>query len=158
VWDPYLQSDKDRLDRVQRKGVRFITGDYRTRTPGCVTKMLQDQKLPSLSDRRKQMRLAFMFKVVEGSVPAISPTEYLTPKRPRRAIRTRTFDNCVTDNILENQVTNNSKCFKVPISHRDPFKHSFFVQTVIDWNHLDEDCVTATSVEAFRASIEGHCL
>jgi len=30
VWDPYLQLDIDRLDRVQRQGVRFITRDYRS--------------------------------------------------------------------------------------------------------------------------------
>ena len=48
VWDPYLQQDIDRLDRVQRKGVRFIKGDYKSRSPGCVTAMLASQNLSSL--------------------------------------------------------------------------------------------------------------
>ena len=31
VWDPYLQKDIDKLERIQRIGARFITGDYRSR-------------------------------------------------------------------------------------------------------------------------------
>ena len=31
---------------VQLFGVRFIRGDYKTRTPGCVTRMLLEQNLP----------------------------------------------------------------------------------------------------------------
>jgi len=30
VWDPYLQQDINPLDRVQRAGARFITGDYKS--------------------------------------------------------------------------------------------------------------------------------
>ena len=30
VWDPYLLSDIDKIERVQRQAARFITGDYKT--------------------------------------------------------------------------------------------------------------------------------
>ena len=40
VWDPYLITDINRLEGIQRKAARFITGDFRTRKPGCVTNML----------------------------------------------------------------------------------------------------------------------
>ena len=36
VWDPYLQKDIDQLERVQRKAIRFITGDYKSMTPGTI--------------------------------------------------------------------------------------------------------------------------
>ena len=42
---------------------------------------------PQLRDRRRQLRLTFLFKVVEGMVPAIPPEMFLTPKRPRRPAR-----------------------------------------------------------------------
>jgi len=43
--------------------------------------------LLSLQERRKHLRLVFLFKVVEGSVPAIPPEDYLIPPRPKCAVR-----------------------------------------------------------------------
>ena len=77
VWDPYLQKDIDRLESVQRKAVRFITCDYRSRKQGCITRMLKQLELPPLQDRRKMARLAFFFKVTEGFVLAMSSEIYL---------------------------------------------------------------------------------
>ena len=34
IWDIFLQSDIDKLERIQRKAARSIKRDYRTRTPG----------------------------------------------------------------------------------------------------------------------------
>ena len=40
VWDPYLQKDTDKLEKVQRRAARFITGNYTSRDHGCVSQML----------------------------------------------------------------------------------------------------------------------
>ncbi len=40
VWDPYLKKDTDKLEKLQRKAVRFTTSNY-DRT-SSVTKMLSD--------------------------------------------------------------------------------------------------------------------
>ena len=55
AWVPYmyLKCDIDRLDRVQRTAVRFITGAYKSRQEGCVTKMLTNLGLPALEFRRE---------------------------------------------------------------------------------------------------------
>jgi hypothetical protein len=42
VWDPYLTRDIDKLERIDRNGARFITGDYKSRHEGAVTNMLND--------------------------------------------------------------------------------------------------------------------
>ena len=88
VWDPYTQTEIDRLEKVQRSAARFVTGNYRTREPGCVTAMLKELQLPSLQDRRKSIRLALFYKVVEGLVPALPSENFLkqirTNKRPVR--------------------------------------------------------------------------
>ena len=42
VWDPHLQKDIDKLERVQRQAARFITGDYTSRDQGRVSRMLVD--------------------------------------------------------------------------------------------------------------------
>jgi hypothetical protein len=47
-WVPYLKTDVDRLERIQYQAARFITCDYKTREPGCITKMLIDLELPTL--------------------------------------------------------------------------------------------------------------
>ena len=38
VWDPNLNQDVERLERVQRQAARFITGDCRTREEGILVK------------------------------------------------------------------------------------------------------------------------
>ena len=37
-----------------------------------------------------------MYKISRGLVPAIPPTEYLTPVRHKRKIKAKTFENCET--------------------------------------------------------------
>ena len=66
MWHPYLKQDAEKLEKVQRQAVRFITGDYRTREEGCITGILQTLELSSLKNRRSSNRLIFMNKVVEG--------------------------------------------------------------------------------------------
>jgi len=58
-----------------------------------------------------KQHFAFLFKVVEGSVPSIPPEDYLIPQRLKHAVRVRTFKDHVTSNILDCQVSNNSNVF-----------------------------------------------
>jgi hypothetical protein len=53
VWDPYLSRDIDTLERIQRNGARFNTGDYNSRHEGAVTNMPKDLDLPTLLTRQK---------------------------------------------------------------------------------------------------------
>ena len=78
IWDPYHHGEIDRLERIQRKAARFITRDYSSRQPGAVTSMLIELKLPELQTRRQHLRLAFLFKVARGSVPAIPPLKSIS--------------------------------------------------------------------------------
>jgi len=50
----FLQSDIHKIEIVQGKAARFISGDYKSRDRGCVTRMLKDHELPLLEERRKQ--------------------------------------------------------------------------------------------------------
>jgi hypothetical protein len=47
IWDPYLTRDIDELERIQRNGTRFVTGDYKSRHEGAVTNMLKNLDLPT---------------------------------------------------------------------------------------------------------------
>ena len=153
VWDPYLKCDIDRLERVQRSAARFITRDYKSREEGCVTKMLNDLRLSSLEERRRQQRLTLLYKVVKGHVPAINIQHYLRAQRPKRTIRAKKFEDFVKTNIVEKSVCNNNQCF-VPIqANSESYKNSFFVRTTYDWNQLSDSAVSCDTVESFRTII-----
>ena len=80
VWDPYYATDINKIERVQHRAARFITGDYKIRDTGSVTFMIAELKLPILQERRRDIMLSYYYKVVEGLVPAIPPQNYLSAR------------------------------------------------------------------------------
>ena len=130
--------------------------DYHSREEGTIHKFLRDLDLPTLQERRKELRLTFLYKIAGGLVPAIDPDVYFTPIRNKRRIRTTVkLKDFITINPVENSQTNNSRCFKPYVTNSDIFKFSFFPRTIIDWNRLEEHQVQATSSEAFRSALRG---
>ena len=67
VWDPYLQKDINKLEKVQRQAARFIIGDYSSKDQGCVTRMLDRLKLPSLQDRRESEPFSVLLQGGRGA-------------------------------------------------------------------------------------------
>ena len=63
VWDPHTQANIKSLEQVQRRAARFVSSDYQSRTPGCVTKMLDDIKWEPLKDRRRLDRLSMLYRM-----------------------------------------------------------------------------------------------
>ncbi len=39
-------------------------------------------------------------------------------------------------NIVERRAVMNTRGFQLPVCNTEKYQHSFFVQTVMDWNHL----------------------
>jgi len=153
IWDPYQKQDVDKLERVQRVATRFIANDYRTRTPGFVTELLQKHGLTTLQERRGDMRLIFFFKVVEGLVPAIPPERFLIPQRAGRRIRRPARPDFLETNPIQNYTRNNDRCYKVPESKTQEHKHSFFPKTIVEWNQLDDRLVNSGTTEAFKQAL-----
>ena len=153
VWDPYLQKDIDKIERVQINGARFITGDYKSRQDGAVTNMLKDLELPSLRVRRTNAKLVFLYKIVEGLLPAIDQEAYIRPARPKRQIRSVKYKDCLTNNIIDRQETNNTRTFIVPPSKCNQYRNSFFVDTIVHWNKLPEDTVRRKTIDSFKEAL-----
>ena len=156
VWDPYTIVDTNKVKRIQRRAAKFITGDNKSRKEGFVTKMLAELELESLQSRRTSQRLIFMYKVVEGLAPAIKPEDYLTINRQGRTIKHKRFDDYVNTNIVENSVKNNTKSFDRIQGNTEQYRNSFFSKTILEWNHLEENIVSATSVESFKYALRHH--
>ena len=154
IWDPYQQGDIDKLERMQRQGARFVTNDYRSREKGCMTRMLEDLDLQPLQQRRKELRLTFLYKIAEGLIPAIPKDTYLKSQRKGRKIIERNLDDYVHSNAVSKYVTNNTRCFVIPQGSTEIYKQSFFVKTISDWNRLRDNVVMAGSVEQFKTQLK----
>ena len=153
AWDPHLQGDIDRLEGIQRRAARFILHDYTSRQPGDVTKMLKTLNLPTLQERRQQQRLCFFYKVVRGLVPGIHPDSYLNKIRESRRIRPVQHPDFNSSNIVVNHARNNQECYRTEQGKTLIHKNSFFPRTVINWNNLEDNTISAPSVESFRGRL-----
>ena len=131
VWDPYLIKDINILEAIQRRAARFVIQDYSRFT--SVSSLLKDLDWAPLKDRRRDIRLAMLFKIVKCNMPVQTDAVLL----PADA-RTR---------------SHHSFKFKHIQSHTAQYKHSFFVRTVPEWNSLPEACVNADTVTAFQAQL-----
>ena len=116
--------------------------------------MLQDLELPTLQLRRRHLRLSFLFKVDEGLIPSLPPDKYLLPTKNKRNIKSKQFTDCVSKNIVDQFVTNNSRSFQIPPNNgSEVYKNSFFVKTIPEWNGLANSLVIAESHEAFKTRL-----
>jgi len=87
IWNPYIKGDIDKLEKIQNRAIRFIKKDYKTRTPGSITKMRKELELDTLQERRTSLRLILMYKVVQGLVPALPPTSFVKNAKQKRQIK-----------------------------------------------------------------------
>ena len=94
-----------------------------------------------------------LYKVVRGMVPAINADEFLIPIRNKRHIKPLVQSDFHATNIVEKFSTNHSECFKIPDSHMEQYKNSFFIRTVSEWNQLEESHIRAETVNSFREAV-----
>lgn len=131
IWDPYTQTNIKKLERVQRKAVRFIYNNY-TRT--SATELLKQANLPALTERNRVSRLKFLFQLINKHYN-INISDIITfssgyATRQRHHLTITPFS-----------VKNNC------------FKYSFFPRTVTEWNNLTNTQVTQPSLSLFAANI-----
>ena len=127
VWDPYLKKDIDSMEKTQRIAARFIAGDFRCNTPGSVTRLLERTNLPPLQQRHQHLRLALLFRVVEGLVSALSPQDLLQPQKQGRLIKPVIKSDFQTSSVTNRYARNNNTTYAVPHCATEELKNSFFV-------------------------------
>jgi len=126
--DPYLIKDINTLEDIHRRAARFVMKDHSRFT--SVSLLLKDLNRAPLKDRRRDIRLARLFKIV---MP-VQADAILLPADPKTRHQ-------------------HSFKFKHILSHTAQYKHSFFVRTVPEWNYLPEACVNADTITAFQAQL-----
>ena len=88
-----------------------------------------------------------LFKIVRGMVPAIHSADFISPIKAKRQIRAKKYSDYQYKNPVEKSVTNNSQCYSsIDSASSNNFKTSFFIKTIVDWNHLEEGVISAGTV------------
>ena len=67
-----------------------------------------------------------------------------------RHIKPRTYENFKSVNIVEKHSVNHDRGYEIEQCHSEQLKISFFIKTVIEWNHLEQEVVHAKTVEGFK--------
>jgi len=132
IWDPHLAKDCDLLEKLQRRSARFVKGDYRTTS--SVSQMLHDLGWCDLKDRRWDLRLALLCKIVTGHV-AINPDQ---------------IGLVAADNRTR---ANHRIKFSAIGASSTGLCYSFAVRTVSDWNQLPAVVVEQENPAAFKAQL-----
>ena len=132
VWDPHLAKDINSLEAIQRKSARFIMSNFKS--DSSVTAMLQKLGLRSLADRRRDLRLALLYKVAHSKVKVSADSLGLI--QPSRTTR-----------------SNHSFKLQIPTATTNELKFSFVNRTIPIWNNLSASVAEAPSVDSFKAQL-----
>ena len=132
IWDPFLQRDIHKLERIQRRAARFVCGDYRYTS--SVTAMLDRLGWRDLETRRRELRLTILFKVINGHVAVTASELDLHKGDPR----TR---------------TNHEKKYRVTSGDTREFDNFITIRTIPEWNSLRPAVVEASTTDLFRARL-----
>ena len=83
-------------------------------------------------------------------MPAINPEEFLNYQKPKRQIKPKQFTGYKSTNLVEKHSVNNDRAFTIEQCKSEQLKNSFFVKTIIEWNHLETAVVHAETVEGLK--------
>lgn len=132
VWDPYTKCNINKLERIQKKALRFIFNKYGRNT--SISELYVQAGLPLLEKRRKINRLKFIFNLINGNYNL----DYLDYFHFNTARFTR---NKHSKSITE------IKC------RTDCYKYSYFPRTIHAWNALPEQIVSSNCLTLFLTLI-----
>ena len=132
AWDPYLSRDVDQLEKVQRRGARYVKNNYHERSPGCVTNMLTDLQWLLLKEQRRAHRLSYLRKIKNHEVD-IDPGNIIQPGDSRTRGRAR---------IRQQSI------------HSTVYHQSFYLRTIRDWNQLPTRITDIDDTEGFKAALD----
>jgi hypothetical protein len=130
AWSPWLQGDKDTIEKVQEKAVNMVSGlKGKTYLEKCA-----ELGIETLEDRRRSQDMVLVHKFLTEK----TGTELFQRKASQH--RTRQMAGGLG--------------LSVRYSRTDPRKYSFAMRTVEPWNKLPESVKEAPSGEAFRSRLK----
>ncbi len=67
AWDPHMLKDVTRLESVQWKAARFVTGK-KEREEGCMTRLFLKLEFSPLAHRGNMHRLTVLYIAIQGEI------------------------------------------------------------------------------------------
>jgi ribonuclease P/MRP protein subunit RPP40 len=129
AWSPWLQGDKDTLEKVQEKAVKMVAGlKGSTYLEKCAELGLETLK------RRADQDMALVYRFV-------NKREGQTLFNQQSEVRTRQAAG--------------GHGLTVQYARTDPRKYSFAVRTIESWNRLPESVRSAETGESFKRRLRG---
>ena len=113
VWDPHLQKDINKLEKVQTFALRMCTKNWTADYDSLLTSC----NLPSLKKRHLFLKLSFLYQLVNNLV--ILPSHNVSHREARLNTRSASSAQLVR-----------------PFCRTESYKQSFFPDTIYHWNHL----------------------
>ena len=134
IWDPYHHKSIHKIEmiHVQHQPTWFVLSQpWNTHHRYSITELLQNLEWPSLQVRRKQGRLIFFFKILNGLI--CIPNQYLPSPFPVTATRSH-------HPIKLQQLYTGT----------DIYHNSFLPRTIPDWNNLHIDNINELDLIQFK--------
>ena len=133
AWSPHQRKDIEKIEKMQRRATKMIP---ELRQLSYEDRLVRLQ-LTTLEERRLRGDMIQTFKLVNG-YENVDPNRYFKLNPSVYGTRRR------------------SKSLNVTMTRLDCRKYFFSNRVVTPWNSLSEDCVTASSVNAFKNSYDKH--
>ena len=139
AFDPHTKVEKEALEKVQNRGIRFIARDPRRHAP--VTQYKEQYGIPPLEKRRRFRRLVTFHRYSQGklAINHLPPLQLINSDVNRHA--TRLAGNHPF--VIHNQF----------LPNKNYLRESYLYRTVMEWNQLDEDIACAQDTEAFKTKL-----
>ena len=129
VWDPHLMKDRKAIEDVQKFALKVVTSKW----DSSYNELLEFAELKPLEDRRVELKLGLLFKIVHNL--CFFPDGSLE------------FRNCRSGR------TSHSQQLSVPFAHTNSYFYSFFPHTSSTWNMLDDSCILSLSYLSFMHNL-----
>jgi hypothetical protein len=137
AWCPWQRSDIDRLENVQKKAVKMVSGlaakDY---LPRC-----EELGIQTLESRRLEQDLSLVYRFMTGQ-GNLQPESLFEKVEEREGVRTR--------------LTAGTNNLKLPAARTEIRRNSFAVRSVSSWNSLPDNVKRSTSCENFKNALRNH--
>ena len=130
VWDPHLQKDIDKLEKVQKFALRMCTKNWMAGSDDLLT-----CNIPSLKTRRLYLKLVFLYQLVNDLI--VYPSHGVSHR-----------------NLSVNIRHGHPALLHRPFSRTQAYNMSFFPHSISVWNTLPVDVVTSPTLCLFKSHLK----
>ena len=133
IWDDCTERDKERLENIQLRAARLVTGAKKGTSHELLYNELNWDKL---GDRRQNVKILFMHKIVNKNMP-----DYLCELLPTK----------VGENVnIQTRLSHNIKQFPCKGAQ---YPKSLLPHCIDMWNELDIDVRNIIDYESFKTAV-----